>query len=739
MLFSIVINSYNRAQSLQKTLYSLSQLRWSEFEIIVITGPSEDGSLAMLAPWQDKIKHAICPFANLSRSRNQGLALASGEWVAFIDDDAMPEPDWLCRLAAHTDNKQLGAIGGFVIDHTGKQYQAQYLVSDYFGKTKNYQSLYGIPLDNDLSNDYYLSLMGVNTCFRRKALEQIGGFDQAYAYYLEETDMVLRLRKAQWQTQCIPNALVHHKFADSHIRHQHVVTSLYHIVRSRIYFAGRHGLPAHGLHAYAANISQELQELVQHQQANQNMKTGISAQRLHNETQAALLDGLKMVHETADIPKIMPLATEINHSEKTAPLAKPFIPVLAAEQRLHLCLVSRAYPPQAMGGIARFIQTLAHALVKQGHEVTVIAETQHDYATIDWEDGVWVHRIQSLDETTMQNLTRPNGLPALPSHIDAFAAAVWQEVYDYQSSRKFHVVLGSIWDLDMAWLMASQTLPVWMYLVTSYHQMQNKADWQTPDQKKNLLEPMLAAEKWALKHCNILASTQAIADDTAELTQIANIADSKIIPFGLTRHHQIYKQAIVPTSKNTRSDNTFTLLYVGRFEPRKGIDCLLDIAPALIEKYPHLQIQCIGNDTIDWDDSKSLREIFEQKTDHAILQRIHFLGEVSDEVLHQAYQDCDAFVAPSRYESFGLMYVEAMRAGKACIGTDIGGIPEVIAANETGLLVPPNDPQALQTAIEDLLDHPEKTQQMGEAAQQRFKQKYSAKVFAKNIAALFVA
>lgn len=728
MLFSIVINSYNRAQSLQKTLYSLTQLRWSEFEIIVITGPSEDGSLAILEPWKDKIKQAICPFANLSRSRNQGLALASGEWVAFIDDDAMPEPDWLCRLAAHTDNKQLGAIGGFVIDHTGKQYQAQYLVSDYFGKTKNYQSLYGIPLDNDLSNDYYLSLMGVNTCFRRKALEQIGGFDQAYAYYLEETDMVLRLRKAQWQTQCIPNALVHHKFADSHIRHQHIVTSLYHIVRSRMYFAGRHGLPAHGLHAYAANISQELQALVQHQQANQNMNTGISAERLHNETQAALLDGLKMVHEIADIPKIMPSTS-----------AKPFIPILAAEQRLHLCLVSRAYPPQAMGGIARFIQTLAHALVKQGHEVTVIAETQHDYATIDWEDGVWVHRIQPLDEIAMENLTRPNSLPTLPSHIDAFAAAVWQEVYDYQSSRKFHAVLGSIWDLDMAWLIASQTLPVWMYLVTSYHQMQDKADWQTPEQKKNLLEPMLEAEKWALKNCHILASTQAIADDTAELTQIANIADSKIIPFGLNNDHLIDNQAevIASTSKNTLSDNTFTLLYVGRFELRKGIDCLLDIAPALIEKYPQLQIQCIGNDTIYWESSKSLREIFEQKTDNSILQRIHFLGEVSDDVLHQAYQDCDAFVAPSRYESFGLMYVEAMRAGKACIGTNIGGIPEVIAANETGLLVPPNDPQALKIAIENLLDDLEKTQRMGEAAQQRFNQKYSAEIFAKNITALF--
>jgi glycosyltransferase involved in cell wall biosynthesis len=177
----------------------------------------------------------------------------------------------------------------------------------------------------------------------------------------------------------------------------------------------------------------------------------------------------------------------------------------------------------------------------------------------------------------------------------------------------------------------------------------------------------------------------------------------------------------------------FQLLYVGRFEERKGIDCLLAVLPDLVGQYPQLEIQLIGNDQLAWQNDIPLRQQFERDYPECLSQ-VHFLGEVSDAVLQQAYQDCDVFIAPSRYESFGLIYVEAMRAGKACIGTDIGGIPEVIADGVTGLLVPPDDNQALQSAIEYLLQHPEESIAMGKTARQYFEQKYSAEVFAQSIA-----
>ncbi|HHC74062.1 MAG TPA: glycosyltransferase, partial [Thiothrix sp.] len=529
MLFSIIINTYHRANVLEKTLESLAQLRWSSFEIIVISGPSEDGTLALLEKWQDRIKQAVCPYANLSISRNQGLALASGDWLVFIDDDAMPEPDWLCRLAAYAHNPQIGAMGGFVIDHTGRDYQAQYLVSDQFGVTENHQQWLGTLLAHEKNPHYYPSLMGVNTCFRREALQKIGGFDQAYAYYLEETDIVLRLIKAGWLVKTIPDALVHHKFANSHIRHEKIVTSLYHILRSRAYFASRHGLHTQGLAAMARQTYAWFKELRDHQHANQATKTGIKPETLQAELQTGLHDGLSLAQSAADIPRL----------PQNRPDAKPFVVQRVATQRLRLCLVTANYPPQAMGGVARVMQTLAQALVQQGHEVTIMTQADEYYnannkETVDWEAGVWVHRLQPLTAVQLAKLERPKGLPALPTHVDAFAAAVWQEVYRTQSQRQYHAVLGTIWDLDTAWLITNKSLPVWLYLVTSYHQLQaHKPEWQQAPLNSELLQPMLQAERWALQQAHCLASTPTIAKDTAELTQLEHIKHSSVIPFGL--------------------------------------------------------------------------------------------------------------------------------------------------------------------------------------------------------------
>ncbi|WP_081485805.1 glycosyltransferase [Thiothrix nivea] len=718
MLFSIIVNTHRRAATLPHTLEALANLRWPHYEIIVVTGPEDDGTSALLQAWQGHIKLAHCPAANLAQSRNIGLQLASGDWIAFTDDDALPEPDWLCRLACHTHDPELGAIGGFVLDHTGRNYQAQYLVSNRFGNTRNQPDWLGAPLNTTRQPEQFLSLMGVNTCFRRQALLDCGGFDEAYAYFLEETDILLRLTERGWKTRVIPDALVHHKFANSHIRHERIVTSLYHIMRSRAYFATRHALPVHGMAALARQLNAWMEEIRQHQHANQRTNTGIAPETLLNEARSGLMDGLKLAQETAAIPPI----------PATTPESLPFQPTLPAGQRLRLCLVTGGYPPHDTGGVARFMHNLATTLAAMGHEPTVITRTPHQTATIDREQGVWVHRIQPLDAEQRQALPRPSSLPRLPGHVDAFAAAAWQEAYQHHAHRQFHAALGSIWDLDLAWIIAANTLPTWLYLVTTYHQLQaHKPEWHTPDMRHNLLEPMLAAERWVLPNAHLLASTQAIADDTARLTGQTCAADARIIPFGQPDLEQ------VPDS-TSQPDDTFTLLYVGRFEHRKGIDLLLEIAPDLLRRYPQLHIRLVGNDTLAWQGGEPLRQQFERQ--HPALcadGHLRFLGEISEAALLAEYAGCDCFIAPSRYESFGLMYVEAMRAGKPCIGTDAGGIPEVVQHQCTGLLAAADDAQSLEQAIRFMLDNPDQARQMGMAGRQRFEQRFSNNAFAQAI------
>ena len=121
---SIVINTLNRGAFLQKTLESLRWLKYpGEFEVVVVNGPSTDNSAAVLESWSPTIRVGACAVPNLSVSRNIGICMAQGDIVAFIDDDAIPEPEWLIHLAEAYEDPMVGAVGGFVFDHTGYSFQ----------------------------------------------------------------------------------------------------------------------------------------------------------------------------------------------------------------------------------------------------------------------------------------------------------------------------------------------------------------------------------------------------------------------------------------------------------------------------------------------------------------------------------------------------------------------------------------------------------------------------------------
>src|SRR4051794_24883760 len=93
--FSVVICTDGRVTALRNTLDCLRLVDYPSFEVCVVYGPTPDGTRELLETYRGKIKVAACPERNLSMSRNIGIALSSGEIVAFIDDDGLAEPEWL--------------------------------------------------------------------------------------------------------------------------------------------------------------------------------------------------------------------------------------------------------------------------------------------------------------------------------------------------------------------------------------------------------------------------------------------------------------------------------------------------------------------------------------------------------------------------------------------------------------------------------------------------------------------
>jgi glycosyltransferase involved in cell wall biosynthesis len=101
------------------------------------------------------------------------------------------------------------------------------------------------------------------------------------------------------------------------------------------------------------------------------------------------------------------------------------------------------------------------------------------------------------------------------------------------------------------------------------------------------------------------------------------------------------------------------------------------------------------------------------------------LGYVSEEEKRDAFDACDLFVMPSRYDSFGIVYLEAWKCGKPVIGAKVGAIPEVIEGGKDGLLVEFGDVEQLSSAILYLLNHLDVCKEMGEAGRRKVMDKFN--------------
>lgn len=211
---SVIVVSRGRPGLLRRCLTGISQLCHRAFEIVVVTDDSGLEAVHELG-WESRLK--LVPFdeGNISSARNEGIAASAGEIVAFIDDDAVPEPTWLCHLAAPFDDPGVSASGGFVIGRNGISFQWTARAVNARGEKVTLEHHGDAPFEPRPPKGYVTKLEGTNCAFRRSTLAAIGGFDPAFRFYMDETDLNLRLALAGARTVIVPLARVHHGYAAS--------------------------------------------------------------------------------------------------------------------------------------------------------------------------------------------------------------------------------------------------------------------------------------------------------------------------------------------------------------------------------------------------------------------------------------------------------------------------------------------------------------------------------------------
>jgi glycosyltransferase involved in cell wall biosynthesis len=184
----------------------------------------------------------------------------------------------------------------------------------------------------------------------------------------------------------------------------------------------------------------------------------------------------------------------------------------------------------------------------------------------------------------------------------------------------------------------------------------------------------------------------------------------------------------------------FVVLQLGRMVPRKGVDNVLR-GLALLKHEHHLPARLVvvgGNgEKPDPVATPELGRLMRLAEELDIADSVTFTGQRQREQLRYYYSAANVFVTTPWYEPFGITPLEAMACGTPVIGTAVGGIKTTVVDNETGYLVPPNDPAALAERLAFLHRHPHIAQRMGWAGMRRAYQHFTWRNVAVHIASVY--
>ena len=497
---SVIVNTYNRAATLENALMGLSGLNYSNFEVVVVNGPSTDQTEEIAERWAHFIKVVRCNVANLAISRNVGIAAAAGDIIAFLDDDAIPHPQWLSRLSIAYADELVGAVGGFTVDNTGVRFQCRKTVCDRYGNAHHVSSMFDERSLNLVGSPLYPSLLGTNSSFRTDILREIGGFDHTFSYFLDETDVCLRIVDAGFKILYESSALVFHQFAASHIRSaRRIARTVYPSAVSKAYFIMRHG-SAHSYEAAGkqlANYRTEVLNSIERQAVGGDITLDHRIS-LEQDLLVGIKDGICRASDRAAKKN-----GDLDASNAQIPFKK-----FARPRKKRIAFVSQQYSGPFDAGISRWTFLAATGLASRGHTVHVIC--RGDRST-SFSNGVWVHSIE--DEAEFGDVLAAQ--EAVPQHIASRAAAV-RNAMQYVKSFGLDAISFPIWDLEGIGCLDDRSVSVIMSLHTTYGLAQpHKVEWNTkPLFRHFVVDPVIAAERRLLATVpTIIANSAAIVRD----------------------------------------------------------------------------------------------------------------------------------------------------------------------------------------------------------------------------------
>jgi glycogen synthase len=363
-------------------------------------------------------------------------------------------------------------------------------------------------------------------------------------------------------------------------------------------------------------------------------------------------------------------------------------------RRQAICLVSRSFTNETTSGVVRATAGLAEALAGGGHDVHVVTRTL-DAPSIA---GVSVHPIVAppvLDPPAAAGR-------AVVDHL-AHAAAVHRTA----AALYVDVVVTPLWCCEGIVCALDERLPTVVTCMTSMRTILGLRPGGAGDQLERDLVALEQATVANARHLHGLTG-EALAKTIAEYS--GRPADTAVIPRCLPDRAGPAPATVAPER------STVDVLFVGRLELRKGVDVLIEAMRRALDAGTDLSLTLVGADSDDTASGEPYRAAFAREADARLTERVRFAGRVSEDDLDRLYRKADLVCVPSRYESHGIVAVEAMMYGKHA------------------LLAEPDDPASLADRLQTLAADPELRRSMGSRSRQRYEQRFSPPVVGEQMA-----
>ena len=352
-----------------------------------------------------------------------------------------------------------------------------------------------------------------------------------------------------------------------------------------------------------------------------------------------------------------------------------------------------------VGGMNVYVLNVAKQLSALGHSVDVFTRThdENDPVIVDLNNNARVIHIKAGPVSADKN--------ALPQYINEFVANVF--AFNAQTSKTYDILHSHYW---LSGLASEKIRNKWhVPFISTFHTLAKTKLRARPGEKES--DERILNEKFVM---DISDGILVLSDGEArDIESLYEFKSDKIDVISAGVDSDKFKPVPRKTARRKLDiDELDTLLYVGRIEPIKGLDLLLDTFE-ILSRSRDIQLFVVGGSLIEDPELDRLRS---KTVDKCLEDRVHFKGSVDQDTLTHYYSASDVLVLPSFYESFGLVALEAMSCGLPVVASRVGGIPSFVDNGENGYLIPWRCPEPYVEKIEVLLSNLDLKEFMSKAA-----------------------